>query len=112
MSTESPQQITFSFRTEARIARQYQGELQAIIGPERVRDLLYTVLDGDEIAFSYIMDIRGLEPGCAAFYAIARLFEAGGTKTEVSRDELERLRGVFVDLLQSVDRIKAVCDGR
>lgn len=110
MSEELPQKISFKFRTDSRTARLHQGELDAVIGPSKCRDLLYMARDGDDVAFSYEMDIRGLEPGCAAFYAIARLFEADGAKAEVDKEELERVRGVFADLLQSVDRIKAVCE--
>ena len=110
MSTESPDKIVFSFRASIKTARQYQGELDAILGQDRVQDLLRWARDEDDVAFSYDMDVRGLEPGCAAFYSIARLFEGEETKTGVDKEQLERVRGIFADLLQSVERIKAVCD--
>lgn len=109
---ENPQQVEFKFRLRADIAHNYRGELETILGRHRVDELLDRTLDDDEIAFVYNIDISGLNPSAAAFHCLARLFEIDqATTAEANRDEIDQIRAVFADLLQSVDRIKAVNRG-
>lgn len=105
--SESPENVTFRIDLRATEAKDYLGELEAILGQFRVRMLLEGVADQEDIHFSYDIDVRGLEPGAAAFHSMARLFEIDPGRMQVDKEQLERLREIFSDLLQSVDRIEA-----